>query len=201
MSGFHTPVSSYIPTGIHDTATLPLGKYYPSNYEKRPAGGAQSHLHPSRAGVGPSAKSEPQVSTYRKDAPLAHSRTSSDVKRRLLQYQRDMVAQATVAASALLANNEASAPTLPGGVTLPTNVQLGKSIIRTHKPVSPRLEPLGSPGPVTPMSLEAEGYLLLGRSASSHAEQQTTVVHVEHASKLSEQNASPVTDRGPLISV
>ncbi|KAK0655125.1 hypothetical protein B0T16DRAFT_316014 [Cercophora newfieldiana] len=203
MSGSHTPVSSYIPIGIHDTVALPLGKYYPSNYEKRPLGGSQSHLHPpNRAGVGLAAKSEPQVPMYRQDVSSAHSRTNSEVKRRLLQYQRDMVAQATIAASALLANNEASgsggatpAPTLSGGVSLPSNVQLGKSIIKTHKPTSPRLEPLGSPGPVTPMSLEAEGFLLLGRPATNtHSDQQ-------HARQRSEPNGSPVKERGPPISV
>jgi hypothetical protein len=210
MSGSHTPVSSYIPIGIHDSAALPLGKYYPSNYERRPVAGS-SHLHPPiRVGVGQAAKSEPQVPIYRHDSSAAHSRTSSEVKRRLIQYQRDMVAQATVAASALLANNESSAsggstptPMLPGNITLPCNVRLGQTIVKTHKPISPRLEPLGSPGPVTPMSLEvgSEGYLLLSRSnTNSHAEQSTSI-HVEHARQRPEQQASPVAERGPLISV
>lgn len=39
------------------------------------------------------------------------------------------------------------------------------SIIQTCKPVSPRLTPLGSPGPITPMSLEAgeDGYVTVSR--------------------------------------
>ncbi|KAK0633764.1 hypothetical protein B0T14DRAFT_81821 [Immersiella caudata] len=211
MSGSHTPVSSYIPIGVHDSAALPLGKYYPSNYERRPVGGSHSHLHsPTRAGVGLAAKSEPQVPLYRHDSATAHSRTNSEVKRRLVQYQRDMVAQAAMAASALLANNEASASsgttptsTLPGGVTLPSNVQLGRTIVKTHKPISPRLEPLGSPGPVTPMSLEvgSEGYMLLSRSTTSSHGDQAGAIHVEHARQRSEQQASPVAERGPLISV
>ena len=33
----------------------------------------------------------------------------------------------------------------------------------TEKPISPRLEPLGSPGPVTPLELEGDGgYMLAG---------------------------------------
>jgi hypothetical protein len=39
-----------------------------------------------------------------------------------------------------------------------------------NKPVSPRLVPLGSPGPVTPLELEQkEGYLLAGASQSGVA--------------------------------
>jgi hypothetical protein len=210
MSGSHTPVSSYIPIGVHDSAALPLGKYYPSNYERRAAGGS-SHLHPpTRAGFGPASKSETQVPTYRHDSSMAHSRTNSEVKRRLIQYQRDMVAQATVAASALLANKEGLAssgstptPMLPGDVTLPSNVRLGQTIVKTHKPVSPRLEPLGSPGPVTPMSLEAgsEGFLLLSRTNTNSHPEQATSTRVEHARQRSEQQASPIAERGPLISV
>lgn len=45
------------------------------------------------------------------------------------------------------------------------------------KPVSPRLQPLGSPGPVTPLELEGEeGYLLAGaRSADNNTAPQELV--------------------------
>lgn len=40
-----------------------------------------------------------------------------------------------------------------------------------NKPVSPRLAPLGSPGPVTPLELEQkEGYLLAGANQNGTAE-------------------------------
>lgn len=185
MSGSHTPVSSYIPNGVHDTAALPLGKYYPSNYERRSNNSSQQRLHPqSRGSLSSTMKSDTQVPKYRYEP--SHSRTQSEVKRRLLQYQRDMVAQATVAASALLANNQASpgssqsvTPTL-GGIQLPGNLQIGETLIKTHKPRSPRLAPERSPGPVTPMSLgggAGDSYLTLGRSITGpDAEHQSAEV-------------------------
>lgn len=40
-----------------------------------------------------------------------------------------------------------------------------------ERPSSPRLEPLGSPGPVTPLELEGtEGYLMAGAHAASHGD-------------------------------
>ncbi|KAK5656551.1 hypothetical protein OQA88_4530 [Cercophora sp. LCS_1] len=171
-SSIQTPVSSYIPTGVHEQAALPLGKYYPSNYEKRPANNQRQHLNvPGRTGISMAAKSESQVPKYHQAAHKpSHNRTNSEVKRRLQQYQRDMVAQATVAASALLANRSGglggqSDLTTIQGVPLPGNMSLGVALVKTHKPISPRLAPLGSPGPVTPMSLEgeADGYLTLDR--------------------------------------
>jgi len=205
MSGSHTPVSSYLPNGVHNAAALPLGKYYPSNYEKRSAGSSQNSLNPSvRAVISSATKSESVVPKYRHETS-AHSRTNSEVKRRLLQYQRDMVAQATIAARALLANSNQSgdsAPgsTLPGDVTLPSNVQMGKTMIKTHKPISPRLAPLGSPGPVTPMSLEAagDGYLMLGRS---HTDQQVAAIRIEQARRNLDSKSSPISERGLPISV
>lgn len=41
------------------------------------------------------------------------------------------------------------------------------------KPTSPRLIPLGSPGPVTPLELEGDGYLTAGtttKDAASHVD-------------------------------
>ena len=70
-----------------------------------------------------------------------HERRSSDVKRKLLQYQRDVMAQARVTQSR-------------GG-------NLG-GMSMERKPDSPKLQPLGSPGPITPFELEEEsgGYML-----------------------------------------
>jgi hypothetical protein len=109
-------------------------------------------------------RSEPQVPKYHGDQ--ARPRPGLDVKRRLQQYQRDMVAQAAMAASALIASSGAANPATASslsGVPLP-KVQLAANFLKAHKPVSPRLRPVGSPGPVTPMSLEGESYLSLGSS-------------------------------------
>ena len=55
-----------------------------------------------------------------------------------------------------------------------------------HKPLSPRLAPLGSPGPVTPMSLESsDGYLALG----------------EQVQQRREDTRSPIAELGAPISV
>ncbi|KAM7213170.1 hypothetical protein V8F06_011464, partial [Rhypophila decipiens] len=152
-SGSHTPVSSYLPNGAHEGAALPMGKYYPSNYENT---SAYRQRPATKSNLTASIKSEPQVPKYRREA--SHARTGSDVKLRLLQYQRDMIAQATVAASALLEKNGSNVDpkALAAGSAL-KHINLGGTMPKTHKPLSPRLAPLGSPGPVTPMELEGPG--------------------------------------------
>lgn len=99
----------------------------------------------------------PQVST-----------PESEVQRRLQQYQRDMVAQASIAANELLGSSAGSAATL--GTSAPLrSVRMREGRLRPPaplKPLSPRLLPLGSPGPVTPMSLESGGcYMTLGAAS------------------------------------
>ncbi|KAK0725768.1 hypothetical protein B0H67DRAFT_598848 [Lasiosphaeris hirsuta] len=197
ISGSHTPVSSYIPTGVHDNAALPLGKYYPSNYERRPS--SHQYLQPPATTSG--VRSESQVSKVRREP--CHTRSTSEVKRRLLQYQRDMVAQATVAASALLANNSSllneTGPTAIGGLPLPT-IQLGGKMIKNHKPRSPKLAPMGSPGPVTPMSLEGGGdsYLTLGRpmtgpDAEHHVAEVARAIRAEQGRQRHGDACSPIS--------
>jgi len=72
----------------------------------------------------------------KREPNTGHERKSSDVKRQLHQYQRDMIVAARITQAA-------------GGGPSP-------------KPKSPQLLPLGSPGPITPFALEEEqdGYLL-----------------------------------------
>ncbi|KAL2257085.1 hypothetical protein VTK26DRAFT_682 [Humicola hyalothermophila] len=172
----YTPLSSYNPIGVHDGVVLPLGKYYPSNWERRHAKPNQSR--PLAPQPPPAvARSEPQAPTYQGHGggdQGASSRPGSEVQRRLQQYQRDMVAQAAMAASAILASSGGggggggggtasslpppSTTTSPSGIAL-ARAQLGAKFLRAHRPVSPQLRPLGSPGPVTPMSLEGDGYL------------------------------------------
>jgi hypothetical protein len=80
----------------------------------------------------------------KKERPAqGHERKTSDVKRKLQQYQRDMIVQARMSA----ANSIAGVAT------------------EKKEPISPRLLPAGSPGPITPLELEMdgeEGYLVAG---------------------------------------
>ncbi|KAF3349158.1 Transcriptional regulator CRZ1 [Verticillium dahliae VDG2] len=163
------PVASYLPSGVRDT-TLPMGKYYPSNYEKR-----NHPPHPTTsmeptpvqprpvgvAGLSSSVKSESQVPTVSNEN-FQTSRQDSDVRRKLAQYQRDMIAQARLAATEILGSS-AKTTTAPQPTTATATVMLNGFPLAgmRHfaasgggKPLSPRLLPLGSPGPVTPMDLE-----------------------------------------------
>ncbi|KAK8189044.1 hypothetical protein IWZ00DRAFT_308033 [Phyllosticta capitalensis] len=76
-------------------------------------------------------------------SPRTQQKQYSEAQRQLYHYQRDLVASA-------VARNP-----LPG-----------------HRPVSPRLNPLGSPGPVTPLELESQDgdYLLAGASTPSDSD-------------------------------
>ncbi len=147
-SSTHTPVSSYLPSGISDHA-LPVGKYYPSNYEKR-----SQNLLGQRTFVSESVTSytNPDVRDV-------------DARQRLQQYQRDMVAQAAMAlGGSFKGNARAGAPASMAGLPI---ADLRLTSASPGQPLSPQLVPLGSPGPVTPMELEASGgYLEKGKVPS-----------------------------------
>ncbi|PKS13224.1 hypothetical protein jhhlp_000570 [Lomentospora prolificans] len=140
-------VTSYVPSGIHGSS-LPMGKYYPTNYEKRTR--RQKGLTVP-IGSPISTRSAPHVPTFSSTSGSQKPRDDGDAKRKLQQYQRDMIAQATLAARKVLGNNNGTPLKLPG-FPVPG---LPISAPATAKPQSPRLRPLGSPGPVTPMELEA----------------------------------------------
>lgn len=188
-----TPVASYSPSGYHDWR-IPMGKYYPSNWEKRKE---QKRLKAQRA-TPPGTKSEPQVPQY-KGAGLSHQRSESEAKRMLQQYQRDMVAQDSMATRELLGEvAKQKASNVAGGASSSVQaiafstafMQLG-GVIR--KPLSPKLKPLGSPGPVTPMTLEGDadadgGYLTKGLALSAAVAQReqdevTRAIEVEEQSR------------------
>lgn len=116
-------------------AAMPVGKYHPSNYKNK---------------VKIPEKLAPLVQTTSK----GHTRKKSDVKKKLQQYQRDMVEQAAIAG----------------------NIQLASG-----KPKSPRLIPLSSPGPVTPMELEEDAGYLDARSGSgpNHQEMVAAMIRAE----------------------
>ncbi|KAK4239484.1 hypothetical protein C8A03DRAFT_42891 [Achaetomium macrosporum] len=175
----YTPISSYIPSGLHDDVVLPMGKYYPTNWEKRHGKKSQFRAPTTAKPVAPVVtRPEPQVP--KSHGEHGHTRPGIDVKRRLQQYQRDMVAQAAMAASAVLANSASTTSSerasCRGGGTLPTAPQFAAAFLKAHKPLSPRLRPVGSPGrPITPMSLEADSYLALGSSATGMDAQLQTI--------------------------
>ncbi|KAK0105186.1 hypothetical protein ONS95_004418 [Cadophora gregata] len=128
---------------IPDTLRIPMGKYHPSNYKSPASTEVSTPTTNPRAPLPPTNLSIPATTNKRssKERP-GHERRSSDIKRKLQQYQRDMIAQA-----------RAAAPTTNDGRT-------------SKEPNSPRLQPLGSPGPITPFELEeADGYIVAGSSA------------------------------------
>lgn len=138
-------VSSYMPAGFHDQP-LPLGKYYPSNYEQRDDSFQTQHKH----------KSNPRASLVRQDSSTYPPR-DVDSRQRMLQYQRDMVAQAAMVLNHTMKNKSSFQDSAFHHVSIP-DIRLGSG--SAYKPLSPRLDPLGSPGPVTPMELEAGGSYL-----------------------------------------
>ncbi|KAI9743800.1 MAG: hypothetical protein M1818_002534 [Claussenomyces sp. TS43310] len=133
---------------------MPLGKYHPSNYKNK------GETDPSAALTPP-----PQQP--------AHARQESDIRKKLQQYQRDMVEQASIAG----------------------HIQMAA------RPENPRLAPLGSPGPVTPMELEeGAGYLVAGAgSAADPGSQQEMVgrmIRAEQERMQREGRGSPVATAG-----
>jgi hypothetical protein len=123
---------------------------------------------------------------------------SAESRRRLQQYQREMVAQATLAATRAMGNS-AVKTTFPGDdapVLAAGRTRMG----------APRLNPRGSPGPVTPMELATsnarEGYLTLGGALTSpdstfQSEEITRALRVEEERLRREGQGSPVVSPGP----
>ncbi|KAG6316741.1 hypothetical protein E4U44_000494 [Claviceps purpurea] len=146
-----TPVLTYIAPGFHD-APLPLGKYYPTNYaQQHPHQDASPHATPVAQSVLCSVKSDSVVPQGRSELHRSES-PQMDMRRRILQYQRDMIAQASMVL-------DATTRTASPGVSLNglpiKDIWLSGTL--SNKPSSPRLHPLGSPGPVTPMELDFNG--------------------------------------------
>ena len=92
-----------------------------------------------------SPKLEATANTSRATRPAAHGRQYSDAQQKIHKYQRDIVTNATRTA------------------------RLTLSPKATESPRSPRLNPMGSPGPVTPFALESEGDYLMARNTGSPA--------------------------------
>ncbi|KAI0172406.1 hypothetical protein GGR52DRAFT_404256 [Hypoxylon sp. FL1284] len=190
-SGSNMPVASYNPTGGHDNP-LPMGKYYPSNYVKRKEekrSRQQSVRPPTSSPTSPTnSKSETQVPTTRDVPATGHSRNESEAKRRLQQYQRDMIAQARLAMNGGNVN----------AATLSSLRTIGFSSM-SNNPSKPKLVPLGSPGPVTPMELEGseDGYLGARGSTDAQVEEIARAIRAEEERKRREGTTSPPVELGP----
>ncbi|RWA14202.1 hypothetical protein EKO27_g938 [Xylaria grammica] len=183
----NTPVASYMPLG-DQSSHLPMGKYYPSNYEKRKGEKRKKGKNHHRPAISEPtvSKSEPQVPVINQPSTMGHARNESEAKRRLQQYQRDMIAQATIALNRGNANEAALGPIRSLGFGNMMN------------PSKPRLAPLGSPGPVTPMELEGSdnGYLGVHGPATTQAEL-SRVMKPEEGRIRQEGNISSVVELGP----
>jgi hypothetical protein len=106
---------------------------------------------------------------------VGHSRQESEAKRRLQQYQRDMIAQATLALNGGNVNVAAL-----NAISL-RNIGFTSA---TTNPSKPNLVPLGSPGPVTPLDLETndDGYLGIRFRSSEdqpHMDEVTRAIRAE----------------------
>jgi hypothetical protein len=139
MPPFNVPMSPTLP----DTLVKPMGKYHPANYKSpntTEISTPNSNLS-MRPMMPPNNLTIPSLRTRK--SSQGHKRESSDIKKKLKQYQRDMIAQARAA----------------------TEKTQGKIGTEKKKPSSPRLEPASgtmSPGNITPFELEEtmmEGYM------------------------------------------
>ena len=124
---------------------------------------------------------------------MGHSRNESEAKRRLQQYQRDMIAQATLA----LNGGNVNAASM-NAISLRN---MGFTSLNT-KPSKPRLVPLGSPGPVTPMELESsdDGYIGARVTASENGpqiEEIARAIRIEEERRRREGASSPAIELGP----
>ncbi|KAM4061165.1 hypothetical protein HRG_009955 [Hirsutella rhossiliensis] len=163
MAHASMPVASYLAPGFHDSP-LPMGKYYPSNYEQHQRTNVNHRAHPSVSESLPSSmRHDSHLSRHGSQIPRGEA-AEAEARRKMQQYQRDMIAQAAMALGGSTKAESKAAPGVSlGGKSLKDAWLAGPS---PHKPTSPRLHPLGSPGPVTPMDLEAAsagGYLEYGK--------------------------------------
>ncbi|KAF3019452.1 hypothetical protein E8E14_013646 [Neopestalotiopsis sp. 37M] len=184
-SANNTPVASYIPSGVHANP-LPMGKYYPSNYESKHPSPQMHPVRPSAATSTSTVKSDSQIPTVRTEGLSGHSRQESEAKRRLQQYQRDMIAQASLAING--GNLNAAA------LNAISMRNIGFSSVSSN-PSKPNLAPLGSPGPVTPLDLETNDDGYLGVRFRNSDDQ-----HAGCALRAEEERRQREGDRSPALS-
>lgn len=145
-------IDSYNPTGIPGSAAL-LGKYYPTNYQAPDVAGSNAQI--------PTSASGPSLVL-----------PQTEQARQLQQYKRDMMTQTVQKASEFLRRRMQHTATSKAALDDGTQKSLasGFALLRRYKPSSPRITPLLSPGPVTPMALDEHGevdYLSARRAVRS----------------------------------
>jgi len=130
-------VDAYNPTGIPGSAAS-LGKYYPTNYNKvSDTAGAPSRRSPGTA------------------SGLPLSPLGADQEQQLRQYKLDIISQTTQIAREALGRRLQSTTSFKAVETaLDEHTRKSVALLRRLKPSSPRITPLLSPGPVTPMNLD-----------------------------------------------
>ncbi|KAL9596942.1 MAG: hypothetical protein Q9219_005453 [cf. Caloplaca sp. 3 TL-2023] len=138
-----SPLSPTIPT--YSTPSLTAGRLRPQSHNKpnqtQPAQLAMPTLPPFHPANYES--SHPSPRHVARHVGTSHSRQPSEAQKSLQRYQRDLVINATRSA---------------------TRYTTRSPVVR---PNSPRLDPLGSPGPVTPLTLEEQSdYFLAGPGTS-----------------------------------
>jgi hypothetical protein len=126
-----------------DFLTLHVGKYHPSNYK------------PISLAVAPpptdqSSPSPTHLDILSAGKRPAFERRTSDLERSLQQYQRDRTTQARLAS--------------------PPGASVHGDLARIVKLSSPRLQPLDSPGWITPFEMEESGGCMEAGNSGSHTE-------------------------------
>ncbi|KAL9032551.1 MAG: hypothetical protein Q9214_007920 [Letrouitia sp. 1 TL-2023] len=136
---FYTPSSPLSPT-------MPIRSPQSTQQARQSAPHRPSNLHiPNLPPFHPAnyeLRNSPHRSSHAASPSAPHSRQLSDAQQKLQQYQRDIIMSATRAAG-----------------------RTSMSPAPISKPTPPKLHPLGSPGPVTPLMLEGhDDYLTAGVS-------------------------------------
>jgi hypothetical protein len=115
-------------------------------------------------------------------------RTTNEVQKKIERYQRDMIAQARKLNSGQV--DVGDLPVISGsvkgvavgrstgvrnlGAVTGAGVRVDGTWLPRSKPISPKLLPLGSPGPITPFELEelGEGGYLVARGTGGRSERE-----------------------------
>ncbi len=144
--------STCIPSVPELPLMIPMGKYHPANYKSGLSTPATTSPSAHAVPLPPTNLALPHPSNKRQRPP--HQRKNSEVKRKLQQYQQNMIAQARSAAAS----------------ASPSSATSSSLKFYIKEPNSPKLGPAGSPGPITPFELEESataGYVLGGTRVAS----------------------------------
>lgn len=139
------PLPRYNPSAPF-SPTMPLSPLQPMNQNPHLPRRAGKNLHltslPRFHPANYQSAESSHAAIHRGARSSVPQRQGSEASQQLHQYRRDLVDSATMSARSLLSP-------------------------KLSKPSPPRLHPLGSPGPVTPLMLEGQDDYLMGGSATS----------------------------------